>query len=104
MMRSHEPQRQEDGFRPLRAHAADHVDALIEEFHHEQLDPGLRRWLLELTTGAESPATLPALVAQLDSPDESLRGTAVVGLTRVNTPEARSALWRARATGRITWP
>jgi hypothetical protein len=104
LMRSHDPQRQEDGFRRLQAHAGDHVDALIEQFEHEQQDQGLRRWLLELIAEAASPAALSVLTTQLDSQDESLRGWATAGLTRLGTPEARSALWRARANGTISWP
>lgn len=102
LMRSHDPQRQEDGFQNLCAHAADHVEELIEHFEHERHDQGLRRWLLELIAAAESPTALPTLAAELDSSDESLRGWATAGLTRLNTPEARSALWRARANGTIT--
>jgi hypothetical protein len=102
LMRSRDPQRKEDGFARLRAHAAAHIAALIEQFENEQQDQGLRRWLLELIAEAESPAALPVLAAQLDSADESLRGWAAAGLTRLNTPEARSTLWRARANGTIT--
>jgi HEAT repeat protein len=101
MMRSHDPQQREDGFGQLRAQAAEHVGALIEQFEAEQQDPGLRRWLLELIAAAGSPAALPILTAQLDSPDDSLRRWATDGLTRLNTPEARYALWRARASGTI---
>lgn len=102
LMRSHDPQRQEDGFQHLRAHAAEHVEELIEHFEHEHHDQGLRHWLLELIAAAESPTAVSLLTAQLDSPDESLRGWANTGLTRLNTPEARSALWRARANSTIT--
>lgn len=102
MMRSHDPQRQEDGFQHLRARAADHLEELIEQFEHEHHDQGLRRWLLELIAEAESVTALPILAAQLDNPDESMRDWATAGLTRLNTPEARSALWRARANGTIT--
>jgi hypothetical protein len=102
MMRSHDPQRQEDGFHRLRARAGDHIDALIEQFEREQQDQGLRRWLLELIAAAASPAALQVLAAQLDSPDESLRGWATDGLTRLDTPEARTALCRARANGTIS--
>ncbi|HEY2062998.1 MAG TPA: HEAT repeat domain-containing protein [Amycolatopsis sp.] len=101
MLRKHDPQQQEDGFRQLHAQAAEHVGALIEQFEAEQQDPGLRRWLLELIAAAESPLALPIFVAQLESPDKSLRGWAATGLTRLNTLEARQALWRARANGTI---
>lgn len=101
LMRSRDPQRQEDGFAQLRVHAADYIAALIEQFENEQQDQGLRRWLLGLIAEAESPAALPVLAAQLDSADESLRESAITGLTRLTTPEARSTLWRARANGTI---
>ncbi|MFJ9778740.1 hypothetical protein ACIRSS_04100 [Amycolatopsis sp. NPDC101161] len=101
-MRSRDRQRQEEGFAQLRAHAAEHIAGLIEQFENEGQDHGLRRWLLELIAGAESPAALPVLTAQLDSADESLRRSATAGLTRLTTPEARSTLWRARANGTIT--
>ncbi|MEQ0559159.1 HEAT repeat domain-containing protein [Amycolatopsis sp. NEAU-NG30] len=102
LMRSRDPQQQEDGFAQLRLHAAEHVAELIEQFERERQDQGLRRWLLELIAESGSPAALPVLVAQLDSADESLRGSATAGLTRLGTPEARSSIWRARANGTIT--
>lgn len=57
LMRSHDPQRQEDGFHLLLPHAADHLDELIAQFEQEQDDHGLRCWLLELIGAAESPAS-----------------------------------------------
>ncbi|GLY35213.1 hypothetical protein Amsp01_012370 [Amycolatopsis sp. NBRC 101858] len=101
LMRNRDPQCQEDGFAQLRAHAADYIAALIEQFENEQQDQGLRRWLLQLIAEAESPAALSVLAAQLDSADESLRGWAITGLTQLTTPEARSTLWHARANGTI---
>jgi hypothetical protein len=88
LMRSHDPQRQEDGFHLLLPYAADHLDELIAQFEQEQDDHGLCCWLLELIGAAESPAALSLLGAQLNSPDESLRSWAATGLTRLNTPEA----------------
>lgn len=101
LMRSHDPQRREDGFHQLLPHAADHLDELIAEFELEQDDHGLRCWLLELIGAARSPAALPLLRTQLDSDDESLRHWASTGLTKLNTHEARALLWRARANGTI---
>ena len=100
MMRRHNPQTREDGFQLLLAEVTEHVEALIAEFERET-DPGLRRWLLELIGEAQAPEALPVLAAQLDSPDESLRSWATRGLERLDTPEARTALWRARANGTI---
>ncbi|MET9263325.1 hypothetical protein [Amycolatopsis sp. NPDC004079] len=101
MMRSRDPQRAEDGFGLLRDRAAEYLSALIEEFENEQADRGLRSWLLELIGLAESSEALPVLAAQLNSQDEMLRDWAVAGLTRLDTREARTALWRARANGTI---
>ncbi|HEX6520222.1 MAG TPA: HEAT repeat domain-containing protein [Streptosporangiaceae bacterium] len=101
LMRSHDPQCQEDGFHQLLPRAADYLDELIAQFEQEQDDHGLRCWLLELIGAARSPNALPVLEAQLDCDDESLREWAVGGLKKLDTPKARSLLWRARANGRI---
>lgn len=101
MMRSHDPQRQEDGFHQLLPHAADYLDELIAQFEQEQDDHGLRCWLLELIGAARSPTALPVLSAQLDSDDEALRDWAVAGLKKLDTSEVRTLLWRARANGTI---
>lgn len=102
LMRSGDPQRQEDGFHQLLPQAAEHVDELIAEFKQERDDHGLRCWLLELIGASESPAALALLGDQLTNTDEALRGWAVAGLTRLDTPEARTLLWRARANGTLT--
>ncbi|MFI9103675.1 HEAT repeat domain-containing protein [Streptomyces fildesensis] len=102
LMRTRDPQRREDGFHQLLPHAAEHLDELLEQFAQEQDDQGLRCWLLELIGAARSPAALPTLAAQLNSPDEALRAWAAVGLTKLDTPEARTLLWKARANGTIT--
>jgi SRSO17 transposase len=102
LMRSRDPQRQEDGFHQLLPHAAEHLDELIEQFEHEQDDHGLRCWLLELIAAAASPAALPTFAAQLNGPDEALRDWAAVGLSKLNTPEARTLLRQARVNGTIT--
>ncbi|MFD2473208.1 HEAT repeat domain-containing protein [Amycolatopsis silviterrae] len=101
MMRSRDPQRAEDGFGLLRDRAAEYLPALLKEFENEAEDRGVRSWLLELIGMAESPAALPVLAAQLNSQNELLRNWAVIGLTRLDTREARTALWRARANGTI---
>lgn len=100
LMRRHDPQQQEDGFDLLRAHAGEHLDDLIAEFHRES-DPGLRCWLLELVGHARSPYALPLLTAQLHGPDEALRHWAVAGLRLLDSHEARQALYRARANGQV---
>lgn len=100
MMRSRDPQRQEDGFGELVPHAAEHLNELIEAFTYEP-EHGLRCWLLELIGEAQSPAALPVLAGQLHSADSSLRYWAVTGLTMLNTKEARTLLWKARSSGLI---
>jgi HEAT repeat protein len=101
LLRRHDPQRREAGFDLLRAHAAEHVDDLLAEFEGEP-DHSLRCWLLELIGHAESARAVPLLVEQLSSTDESLRALAVAGLSRLDTPAARQALYQARVNGRIT--
>lgn len=101
-MRSRDRQRREDGFHQLLPYAADHIDDLIAQFGQERDDHGLHCWLLELIGAARSPAALPLLRAQLNSDDESLRDWAAAGLKKLDTPEARALLWRARANGTIT--
>jgi HEAT repeat protein len=99
LMRSGEPQRREDGYHALLPHAAEHLGELISEFELERDDHGLRCWLLELIGAARSPAALPVLAAQLGSGDEALRVRAAAALERLDTREARTLLWRARANG-----
>ncbi|HYO92916.1 MAG TPA: HEAT repeat domain-containing protein [Polyangiaceae bacterium] len=91
MMRKHDPSIQEAGFHALLPHAAEHVDALIQEFLTER-DHGLRCWLLELIGEARSPKSLTLLIDELCSPDDSMRDWAARGLTVLNTHEARKAL------------
>ena len=100
MMRSHNPQTQEDGFHQLQPHAAQHLDELIDEFSREP-DHGLRCWLLELIGDARSPQALPVLVEQLHSHDESLRSWAARGLEQLDTKPARHELHHARTLGLI---
>lgn len=101
LMRSHDPQRREDGFHQLLPHAADHLLELIAQFEQEKDDHGLRCWLLELIGEAKSPDALPVLRAHLDSHAEPLRNWAAAGLKKLDTPEARTLLWSAKANGTI---
>jgi hypothetical protein len=94
-MRKHDPQLQEDGFHALLPHAADHLPELIREFHTET-DHGLRCWLLELIGEAKKPETLPLLVEQHHSPDESFRDWAIHGLRLLDTHEWHKALFDVR--------
>lgn len=101
LMRRHDPQRQEEGFQLLHGHAADHLDELINAFHQHQ-DHGLRCWLLELIGQARSEQAFPLLAEQLHNPDQSLRSWAITGLEKLDTKEARQALYQARSNGEIT--
>lgn len=44
LMRRHDPQKQQDGVALMRAHAAEHLDELIAEFHHEPDWPEPEKW------------------------------------------------------------
>ncbi|GIF46499.1 hypothetical protein DFJ67_8354 [Asanoa ferruginea] len=83
LMRRRDPQLAEDGFQRLRGIAAEHVDALIDEFRRET-DHGVRCWLLELIAEARSPRAHDLLTAQARSDDESLRDCATQGLKLLN--------------------
>lgn len=104
LMRKADRQRQEDAFKLLRDHAAEHIDELIAEFEREENDHGLRCWLLELIGETRSDRAFPFLAAQLHSPDEALRGWAVRGLEYLGTKAARQALYQARSNGEIAGP
>ena len=93
-MRKHDPQLQEDGFRLLLPNVAAHVGELITDFQNET-DHGLRCWFLELIGAARSQQAFVLLVHELTSSDDSLRSLAARGLQKLNTPEARQALFDA---------
>ena len=94
LMHRHDPQVREDGFAALRSQVHEYVDQLMAEFRNEN-DHGLRCWLLELISEAQSPVTYPLLVEYLHTDDDSLRFWAIYGLRRLGTKEARHALWEA---------
>lgn len=58
-----------------------------------ETDPGLRRWLLELIGEAKDERALPLFLASLPSDDYLLKRQAIHGLQKLNTREARRALW-----------
>lgn len=95
LMRRHDPQVREDGFRLLLPVAAEHVDELIGAFEAERDDHGLRCWLLELIGEARSPRAFSVLEAELGGADDDLRWWAARGLERLDTREARELLWRS---------
>jgi HEAT repeat protein len=78
----------------LSEHAHEHVERLMLEFRAETRH-GLRCWLLELIGEAQSPQAFPLLLEYVSSDDDSLRGWAIRGLKKLNTKEARRALWEA---------
>lgn len=98
LMRRHDPQQQEDGFDLLRSHAGEYISELLTEFGRER-DHGLRCWLLELIGETRSERALPLLTEQLDTSDSALHDWAIRGLQKLDTPEARHALYKARTNG-----
>jgi hypothetical protein len=93
LMHKHDPQMQEDGFAMLEPIAADVLPQLIAAFN-EELDHGLRCWLLQLIGSARSESALPILIKEMGSNDEPLRHWARRGLEQLDTKEARTALRR----------
>ena len=97
MMRSRNPQTQDDGFHLLRPRTAEFVEELIAEFRSETKDHGLGSWLLELIGEARDPRALPLFQELITSPDESFRHWALDGLRLLDTPESRRILFEAAA-------
>lgn len=95
MMRRRNPQMQEDGFHALLHRASEFVEDLTREFLLEKHDHGLRCWLLELIGEAADARALELLVDQLNSDDAALQTWAIYGLRKLNTVEAREALFKA---------
>ncbi len=96
MMRKRDPQIQEDGYHYLLARAPEYLDQLMAQFEIEQ-DIGVRWWLLELIGEARSPEAFLLLAECLRSDDERLRVRAIWGLKKLDTEDARRALWEAQS-------
>lgn len=96
MMRSRDPQVQEDGFHRLLLHASEHVGELIDAFHSED-NFGLKCWLLELVDAAKSEAAFEFLADQLRSDEWQFRNWAMIGLKHLDTKQARTLLWDAQS-------
>ena len=94
LMRKRNPQLQEDGFHLLRSHAHEYTQQLMNAFAQE-IDPGLRCWLLELLAEARDLDALPLFLDYLHSDETSLKTMAIRGLKQLKTKEARRALWEA---------
>jgi hypothetical protein len=98
MMRKHDAMTAEDGFQWLLARADQFVDELLAELHNpanEQARLGF--WLLELLAEAKSPKLFPLFLEWLYGPDSLLRSGALLGLSQLDTKEARRALWEAQS-------
>lgn len=95
MMRKSNRGIQEEGFGWLAKHAADHLPELVTEFEREHACGGeLRFWLLELIGKARSLDAFDLLVRCLnDAVYADVRHWAIYGLKKLDTKEARRALW-----------
>jgi hypothetical protein len=78
----------------LQHNAAAHADELIAAFQAEA-NEHVRNLLLMVIADVKLPQAQSVLIEQLHSPDERLRYWAEQGLSRLNTAEARKALWEA---------
>jgi hypothetical protein len=92
MMRDRDPQVMEDGFHWLRSHVAEFVPGLLAAFRDE-MDRGVKCWLLELIGDSRDARALDLLVEQLRSEDESLRQWAETGLKTLDSRESRTVLF-----------
>lgn len=80
----------------LGAHLSECLAEVITAFY--QAEAGrVRALLIGQIAEAKLAAAVPFLVENLQAPDESVRHWAIVGLSAINTKEARRALWQARA-------
>ena len=95
LMRSRNPQRQEDGFHLLLTRAAEFVPELLTETAAEVEDPGLRSWLYELLRETKSTLPIHHYRSLLVSTKEDERSWAQTGLKAIDTPEARKILFDA---------
>ena len=81
----------------LAAHVAVAGTAELAAAFRAEVDATVRTMLLELISQKPSADDLTLLVDALAGPDEALWSWAARGLYRLPTPEARQALWQARA-------
>lgn len=79
----------------LRTHASETVDELIAAFQSEQ-EGWVRMRLLSIIARAAIPAFEPLLIENLQAQDNDLRKWAKVGLEKLDTKTARTALWEAK--------
>ena len=91
----------EDAFFALQPRAGEYIKELIFEFQVEE-QPGVRFYLLELIAEAKSPQALPVLIECLQGDEVDLWVWAIYGLQKLDTREARKALWEARTYTKAT--
>jgi HEAT repeat protein len=86
----------------LAEHAADCLDELIAVIRNPRHDDRVRRLLVAAISEGGTASAVPFLAECLAASDESIRDYAVMGLKRIGTKEARTALWQSRliSTGR----
>lgn len=88
MMRSRDPQVQEDGFHWLLPHASELIDA----FHSEE-DLGLQCWLLELVGEAKSEAAFNFLAQHFHSDPWRFRSWAIIHTSLASSALDQRAWW-----------
>jgi hypothetical protein len=77
-------------------HAPDHIDEIVATFK-EETDIWVQRLLLSVIAETCVPLALPLFKEMLKSSDWRLRSWSIHGLKKLNTKEARQALWEARS-------
>lgn len=97
MMRSSHGRMREEGFGWLADRAGTYLPQLIAAFWDDE-NAAIRGWLMELIGEAKSTAAMPFLIERLRDEDESIRSWAIWALKRLDTKDARTALWQARIT------
>ncbi len=80
----------------LEAHAVEHSDELIAAFQ-TKADMRVQSLLLAALAQARTHDAFRIFVEHLTGPDENLRTWAAYGLYRLDTKEARRALWQAQS-------
>src|SRR6185312_2694678 len=94
MIKSRDGALAEAGFQLMRPHASEYVDQLITAFWEAE-SPGLQYWLLELIGESSSQTAISFLVGRLHGERDDLRRGATFALQKLNTKDARRALWEA---------
>ena len=85
----------EEVFWNMVPHTAEYIHVLMEDFRNEK-SRGIRSWLLRLIGNSRSPDAFELLKEYLHDEDSWLRIEAMEGLKKLDTKEARRALWYAK--------